>query len=271
MSLIENLSYLSRKSGRAMFVRTGRSTLALMLREMTATYGRTPGGYIWAIVEPIGVIALLSIAFSLIVRTPSIGDSFVVFYATGYLPFTLYGTTAQKTSSALRYSRTLLSYPSVLWIDAIISRFILNLITSATVFCIVMTAIIVFVDARIFLDVFPVVIGLALAACLGLGIGMVNCIMGGFFPVWDNIWGIISRPLFLASGVFFLLEDLPKSIQEILWWNPLIHVTGLVRSGFYATYEPSYVSLPYVWGVALTLILVGLVFLKSNYHKILEQ
>ena len=32
-----------------------------MLREMGSTYGRSPGGYLWVIAEPIGVIAVLSI------------------------------------------------------------------------------------------------------------------------------------------------------------------------------------------------------------------
>lgn len=33
---------------------TFRTVMAMVLREMTATYGRTPGGYIWAIIEPVG-------------------------------------------------------------------------------------------------------------------------------------------------------------------------------------------------------------------------
>lgn len=271
MSLITNLPRKSGKSHRALAVRTGRTTIALMLREMGSTYGRTPGGYVWAILEPIGMIVLLAAAFSLVVRVPSLGTSFIVFYATGYLPFQFYTSTAGKTGRALQFSRALLSYPSVLWIDAILARFMLNFLTGTMVFCIVMTGIVFFVDARVTLDIFPVIIGLSLAASLGLGVGMVNCLLGGLFPIWLNIWSIVSRPLFLASGVLFVLEDMPRSVQSILWWNPLIHATGLVRMGFYSTYNPTYISLPYVWGVALVLIFLGLVFMKPNYQKVLEK
>ena len=33
-----------------------RTVIALMLREMSTTYGRTPGGYVWALMQPLGSI-----------------------------------------------------------------------------------------------------------------------------------------------------------------------------------------------------------------------
>ena len=39
---------------------TPRTILALMLREMSARYGRSPGGYLWALLEPLGAILILS-------------------------------------------------------------------------------------------------------------------------------------------------------------------------------------------------------------------
>ena len=35
-----------------------RCVIALMLREMATTYGRSPGGYLWVMLEPIAGIAL---------------------------------------------------------------------------------------------------------------------------------------------------------------------------------------------------------------------
>ena len=94
-------------------------------------------------------------------------------------------------------------------------------------------------------------------ALLGLGVGTVNCVLFGFFPTWKNVWSVLSRPLFLLSGILYLFESLPSAIQAILWWNPLIHVTALMRSGFYGSYDPVFVSVPYVLGFAGTLFLVG--------------
>ena len=112
--------------------------------------------------------------------------------------------------------------------------------------------------------------GLAIAALFGLGTGLVNCLLFGLFPVWEQIWSILTRPLFLASGVFFLYDSMPRLAQDLLWWNPLLHAIGEVRSGFYDTYDAAYVSPVYCFGLALTLIALGLMLLRRLHKRVLE-
>jgi len=251
--------------------RTARTIGAMILREMGSTYGRSPGGYVWAIASPVGSIVMMTLAFSLLVNAPALGTSFVLFYATGYLPFSLYVQLSSKISAALRYSRPLLAYPGVTWLDAILARFLLNTLTSLTVFCLVILGIMAVVDSRSVIDIGPIVTGLTLLSLIGLGVGIVNCLLLGYFPVWERIWGIVSQPLFLASGIFFLYDDLPQRVQNILWWNPLVHGIAWVRTGFYPTYHASFVNLPYAFGVSLALIATGLVFLRQGYRATLER
>jgi capsular polysaccharide transport system permease protein len=249
---------------------TLRTIVALMLREMGGTYGRSPGGYLWAILEPMAAIFILAIAFGILFRSPPLGTSFILFYATGYLPFDLYGTLSTKVGSALSYSRPLLAYPAVTWLDAVLARFFLNAITDITVMCIVLIAIIQIENNHVVIDMVPVLTGVFLACLFGLGIGMINSILKGLFPVWKILWDVVNRPLFLISGVFFLYEDMPRFLQDILWWNPLLHMTSWVRTGFYPNYDASFVSLPYCFLVALTLIVLGLVLVRG-YHKTIME
>jgi len=71
-------------------------------------------------------IVILAIGFSLLVKSPSLGTSFVLFYATGFLPYDMYKQMASKIGGALAYSKPMLAYPRVTWLDAIIARFLLN-------------------------------------------------------------------------------------------------------------------------------------------------
>lgn len=250
---------------------TSRAILALMIREMGSTYGDKPGGYVWAVVQPIGMIIILSVGFSLLVKSPSLGTSFILFYATGFLAYDFYNQMMLKVTGALQYSRSMLAYPRVTWLDAIIARATLNTLTLLTVFCIVISSILIAIETRTVITIQPIIIGLALTAGLGVGVGMVNCLLGGLFPVWQIIWKILTRPMFIASGVLFIYEDMPPFVQSILWWNPLMHVTGYVRTGFYPTYYASYISLEYCFGIALTLIMTGLLFLQTYHKKLLNR
>ncbi|WP_212525620.1 ABC transporter permease [Actibacterium sp. MT2.3-13A] len=241
-----------------------------MLREMSTRYGRTPGGYIWAVLEPLAAIVILAIGFSLLLRTPSLGTSFILFYASGYLPFNLYHNISLMVSGSLKFSKPLLAYPSVTWIDAILARFLLNLLTASMVAYILLTAILLLTDTRTVLDVRPMIEAMALAALLGLGIGTMNCVLSGLYPTWIMVWSIATRPLFLMSGVIYIYEDLPQMAQDILWYNPLLHITGLMRTGLYPMYNPEYVSVPFVVYTALILLTLGLILLRRYYREILN-
>lgn len=247
-----------------------RAISALLLREMSSRYGRTPGGYLWAILEPLGMIMILSIGFSLLLRSPSLGSSFLLFYATGFLPFNLYQSISAMVARSLRFSRPLLAYPSVTWVDAILARFLLNLLTASMVAFILLTAILLIIDEGVVLVAGQIILAMGLAALLGLGVGVMNSVLMGLYPTWDVIWSIITRPLFLMSGVIYIYEDLPKLAQDILWYNPLMHITGVMRTGFYPMYSPDYISLSFVVYVAVSLLAMGLVLLRRYYRVILN-
>ena len=249
---------------------TLRTVLALMLREMGTTYGRSPGGYLWTVLESVGIILILSFVFSLISRTPSLGTSFILFYATGWMSYGFYTEIEMKCRRAIRYSSALLAYPRVTWLDTVLARVILASLTEATTMVIVFVGILTVVDAHVTISMPPILAALALAWLLGVGVGLVDCLMSGLFQLWAILWGVITRPLMIASGVLFLYEDMPPAVQDVLWWNPLVHVTALFRSGFYSTYDASFVSLTYGFGVALTLVALGLLIMGAWYKRVLE-
>jgi len=237
-----------------------------VLREMSTSYGRTPGGYVWAILEPLGGIMVLSLGFSLVLRSPPLGTNFILFYATGYMPFTLYLNVSNAVSRAINFNKPLLKYPAVSWIDAVLARFVLNCLTNVLVSFLLLSSILAVTDSRTVLDTPPIIEAMSLAMLLGLGVGVLNCGLTGLFPLWEMIWSILTRPLFIASGIFFLYDTMSPLAQDILWYNPLMHITGLMRTGFYGTYTASYVNHIYVLGVSLVLLTMGLI-LMGRYHR----
>lgn len=248
-----------------------RNILALMLREMSTRYGRTPGGYIWSILEPFAAILFLSIGFSLLLRSPSLGTSFLLFYASGYVVFNMYLTLSGPISQAINFSKPLLKFPAVNWFHALAARFILNSLTGILISVLLFTFILNIVENRTVLDLGPIIEAFALVMILGLGVGTLNCALIGLFPVWGVVWNIVTRPLFLASGIIYIYEDLPSLAQDILWYNPLIHITGLARVGFYSTYSPTYINVTYVALVSLVLLALGLLLTGRHNREILNR
>jgi capsular polysaccharide transport system permease protein len=248
-----------------------RSILALMLREMSTRFGRTPGGYAWVIIQPLAVIIILSLAFSVLQTTPSLGTSFLLFKATGFMVLTQFRLTAQMVGGALNFSRALLEYPGVQWIDAILARFMLNGLVVILVTWIILQGIVTYEGLTPVPDWTAIVLAISLTLLLGLGVGCLNCYLFLRFDVWQQAWGILTAPLFIISGVILLYEDLPKAVQGILWYNPIYHTTGLMRQGFYSTYTPTYVSITFVLFCALIPMVLGLLLLRRFHRELLER
>ncbi len=248
-----------------------RSILALILREMSTTYGRSVGGFLWVILEPVLGVALLSVVFSLAFRSPSLGSNFPLFYASGILPFVIYKDISNKVSTSLRFSRQLLFYPAITFIDAIFARFLLNFLVHIIIFYIIITGIIIIFDIKTIINFAPLFYAFTLAGFLGLGIGCLNCFLFSVFPVWERMWGVLNRPLFIISCILFLFESVPEPYQSFLWYNPLIHIIGMMRRAFYPTYDAPYVSIIYVILVGAIALNLGLLLLKRYHRDILNN
>ncbi len=248
-----------------------RSVMALVLREMSSTYGRSPGGYVWAVLEPIAGIAIFALAFSAIMAVPPLGESFTLFFATGFLPLAFYQDLTSKVGTAIRYSRPLLAYPNVTYIDAIIGRILLSFLTQSVIFFIIVAGTILIGDLNLTIDFVAIARAFGMAIALGIGVGLVNCLLMSLFPIWQFIWAVLNRPMFIISGVLFLVDDLPEAIRDIVMLNPVSHVVMMMRSGLYVSYDAVYVSEVYVYMVAGALGVSGLVLLHRYHRTILDE
>ena len=237
---------------------------------MSTLYGRSPGGYIWALAEPILGIVLLSMIFSIGFRSPQLGTNFPMFYATGLIPFLVFSDISTKVAQSINYSRQLLAYPCVTFVDAIIARFFLNLCTQLLIGFIVLIGITTTFETHTSLKPTPIFLAIAMASALAFGVGTLNCFLLSYFPIWQRIYSIMTRPLLLISAVLFTLETVPQPYRDWLWFNPLVHIIGTLRAGFYNSYDAAYVSPVYVFGISLMLMLFGSILLRRYHNDILE-
>lgn len=253
------------------FTMQARVFAALVMREMSTRYGRTMGGYLWAVLEPVGFIVILSLVFGQVARKPPLGDDFPMFYATGYMAFHFYKDISQVVSDSVQVNRPLLTFPRVTLIDAVMARFALQFITVFFVSTLVLGVLWFASGHDLTLDMVALFRAVAFASALGLGVGALNCVLFAYSPTWKLTFGIINRPLFLISGVFFLYEDIPFQVQQVLWWNPLIHITALMRSAFYPSYDALFVSYPYLAAASLTPLFFGILLLRVLKARIVDQ
>lgn len=249
---------------------TWRSILALMLREMTTSYGRTPGGYIWEILEPALGIMLLVMIFKAGFKTPPLGTNFAMFYATGMVAYQLWIKLSANVASAVRYSKPFLGYPAVSFFDALAARFLLAMLTQMMVSFLLLSVIRAVYDTQTVIHFKTLFLGYSLTILFALGVGLMNAFLFEKYQLYKRVWNITTRPLMFVSGIIILYDTIPDPYRSWLWWNPLVHCIGIIRSGFYIHYDAAYASPLYVFIVSGVTGVVGALFLTRYIRDLLE-
>ncbi|MEV4606204.1 ABC transporter permease [Neorhizobium sp. LMR1-1-1.1] len=235
-----------------------RVVFAFVVREIATRYGKSPGGYLWAFLEPIAFIAVMSVILGSIGRIPALGESFPLFYATGFLAYSLYKSVESYVSSSISANRSLLSYPRVAPIDAVVSRFVLQGTTSILVASLILGVILYTLRHPIHIDWIYIFAAVFLAWSLGVGVGMTNCVLFFYYPLYEKAYGVIMKPLFLLSGVFYVPESIPHPYRDYILYNPLAHIIMLFRWAFYGDRGARGVDLMYVATISFTMLFIGM-------------
>jgi capsular polysaccharide transport system permease protein len=247
-----------------------RIIAALVIRETSARFGASAGGYLWAFAEPLGGILLLSLAFGFIVRDPPLGDSFLFFYATGLLPFLMFNAVAGGAMNALVHNRGLLAYPVLTALDTILARAALDALTYTVLTVCILAALISALGLHIAFDPAAFAVSLALASALGIGIGTINALLLGLFPAWRQIWSVLNRPLFILSGVFFTLDSLPDDLAPYVRLNPLAQIVAAMRAAFFGPEQADPVALLCVAALSLALFAAGGALIQRNQSRLIQ-
>lgn len=236
----------------------GRVIGALILRETRTTFGSSQLGYLWAILNPTLGITVLVFIFTTIGREPPFGQSLALFFATGFLAFDWYRKLTSSLMVVFDNNKSLLSYPLVQAFDTVVARYTLISATHLLIVILFFSGLIFFSLAEMPAHPEKLLLAFAITSFLGLGVGISNAVIYSVFKTWKHIEGIMKRPMFFMSGIFYIPQNFPKEIVDILAWNPVLHCVEWVREGYYPNYNSFVLDEFYLICWALGTILVGL-------------
>jgi capsular polysaccharide transport system permease protein len=104
----------------------------------------------------------------------------------------------------------------------------------------------------------------------GFGVGMINAVMRAFIPNWLTLFAFFLGPLWLLSGIFFIVDEIPEPARGYLLYNPVLHFIIWFRSGFYPAYSHTYLDRSYALEWSTACLVLGLVLVRVAHRKILE-
>lgn len=235
-----------------------RILATLVLRETRASFGTSSVGYLWAILTPAISVGLLAFLFSLADRQPPFGTSLAVFFATGILTIEFFNKLSNTLTTAFNANKALLSYPLIKETDTLFARLLLISATYVMIMLIFHSALFVIGSGVVPHHPEIVLVAFAATMLLGFAVGTFNAVLASLWLSWPMIEKVLTRPLIFISGVFYLPSRLPQEAQDVLYWNPVLHLVEWFREGFYVNYNSTIFDPYYPITVGLIFLLIGL-------------
>lgn len=217
---------------------------ALMLRDMRTRFAGSYWGYLVQVLWPVAHMFVVATAMTVRKVPAPFGDSTMVFAASGAIPALAFQYISREIMKGVLINKPLTYYPQVRMLDVIFSRVLVEICSSFMGVVVILCVLLSLGLDPVPTDIAMAIGGYVCAIMLGIGIGSINVAIVQVFPAWVIGYVLVSILLYLASGVFFLPNNVPEQLYSIMKWNPLLQIVEWVRLG----YDPTLpITIDYVY------------------------
>ncbi len=225
----------------------------LVRRDMTARYKRSVLGVAWTMLNPLGMMIVLSIVFSQLFHAV---ESYPAYLLSGYIAWTFF---AQSTNSAINslvwggdfFKR--IYVPRSIFAIAAVGTGLVNLILSLIpLFLVMLVSGITLRWTIIFLP-----IPMLFLSCFALAVGLLISTMGIYFPDVVEMYHVALLAWFYLTAVLYPVEIVPDRYRVFIDFNPAYHLVKFFRQPVYEGVIPSWENFLLAAGIAIIPLIIA--------------
>jgi len=191
-------------------------------------------GYIWAILNPLLIFAVMNFVFSSIFSSHGGGDQF---YSLGlFVGLILFFFFSEGTNAGMRSLQSKAQLVSKIYLPRW-TIIMASTIHSAMVFLTNIIVIILFFIWYQYVPTFSAILLFLLFSCLMyiiiLSVSMIIAPLFIKFRDMSMVWEVVLRVMFYASPIFYPLQMLPEWIQQVLLMNPIAFIVHFTKEAMF--------------------------------------
>lgn len=234
---------------------------ALAMKELRVRYKRSVLGFIWALLNPLMMMVILTLVFSRILRFPI--PHYEIFLISALLPWTFFSQSMGYSMESIVSNGELLKKvkvaKSVFPVAAILSNVINFLLSLGPLVLILLVMEFPFHWTWVYLPV-PL-LGLVLFT---LGCGFFFATANVFFRDVSHIVQILLAGWFYLSPVMYPLSFLPEEYQRFFRFNPMLYFLNQFRLAIYDGQLPELKAVLLCLGIGLVTLILGYAYFRRS-------
>jgi ABC-2 type transport system permease protein len=243
----------------------------LVLRDLQRQYTKFRLGYLWTIIEPLGMAIVLWFVFSMLLGPRKLGlQPYLLFLSIAILPWWWFTKGIAQMARVFQRNRAQLRVsllPTELWVLRVLLVTMMEFILSLPVIVVAMVITRSYPGPLILL--FPV--GIALQFLLMYGLGLLIASWAVVIPDLARIVRIVMRALFYLTPVIYSIINIPEGLRPYASLNPLVAPLGLYRVGWWSDEHESWNGFLVSLSVGLVIFVIGYVTFRRLEPRILKE
>lgn len=237
---------------------------SLVSKDFKLKYRRSILGVLWSVLNPLLMMIVLSAVFSFMFRFQI--ENYPLYLILGQVLFSLMTDATTSAMTSIIDASPLLKKVRVEKMVFPLEKVVFGLVNFA-ISLIAVLAVMVFFQViptwRVLL--IPVMLIFVSLFCVGLGLLLSS--LAVFFRDVIHLWGVVTTAWMYATPIFYPLELLPDTLQNLMVWNPMCQYITYFRDIMMNGVTPSLETHLICFGMAAITFLVGLIAFRKTEHK----
>ena len=185
--------------------------LNLVIRELKARYKNSILGFVWSLLNPIGMMLVFTLVFTVMLPNSSL-ERFPIFFLCGFLPWQYFTTATTSGMHSLVFNSNLVKkvyFPrEVLPIASVFANLVNFLLALLVLF-----AALIITRTRLspYIWLLPVVI--FIQTCFVLGVAFFVSTLNVFYRDTGMIMEVLLQAWFFLTPIFYPIETLPPNLE----------------------------------------------------------
>jgi lipopolysaccharide transport system permease protein len=254
-------------------------TLNLVIRELKARYKNSVLGFLWSLLNPLGMMLVFTLVFTVMVPNAQL-EKYPIFFLCGFLPWQYFVTGITGGMHSLINNSNLVKkvyFPrEVLPIASVLA----NLVNFMLALLVLFGALLV-THTRIspYIWLLPVVI--LIQTCFVLGMAFVLSTLNVFYRDTEMIMDVVLQAWFFLTPIFYPIETLPRSFEVagitlnlhrmMYILNPMASLIAAYRDLLYWGYRTNMDFFFRTAVTSLAILVFGYWFFLRHSHRFGEE
>lgn len=198
----------------------------LVRRDVKTKYRRSVLGMLWSVLNPLGMMIIMSIVFSHVFRSNI--ENFPVYLMCGQVIFNFYNEASTVAMSSVLGNASLIKkvyVPKYLFPVSKVCSCFVNLVTSFIALVIVIVA----TGTKLSWTALLVFIPVIYVFVFSLGMGLMLSALVVTFRDLQHLYGILITAWMYMTPIFYPVDMLPEWVADLVRLNPLANFIEMFR------------------------------------------